>query len=139
VSGDALVRGVSIQLVLAPGLPPVRGDRVPLQQVVLNLVLNGMDAMRKSNPQDRILVLRTARESSTAVRVAVQDAGVGVGEANRDDLFQAFYTTKADGMGMGLAIARSIIEAHAGRLEAHSNPGSGATFSFTLPIDEKGQ
>jgi signal transduction histidine kinase/ABC-type uncharacterized transport system substrate-binding protein len=139
VSGDALVRGVSIQLVLAPGIPSVRGDRVPLQQVVLNLVLNGMDAMRKSNPQDRILVLRTARESSSAVRVSVQDAGVGVGEANRDDLFQAFYTTKADGMGMGLAIARSIVEAHGGRLETQSNPGGGATFSFTLPLGEEGQ
>ena len=139
VSGDALVRGVSIQLALAPGLPPVRGDRVPLQQVVLNLVLNGMDAMRESSPQDRILVLQTVKESSTAVRVAVRDSGVGVSEGNRDYIFQAFYTTKADGMGMGLAIARSIVEAHGGRLEAHSNLGGGATFSFTLPIGEEGQ
>jgi two-component system sensor kinase FixL len=134
VSGDALVRGVSIQLALAPGLPPVRGDRVPLQQVVLNLVLNGMDAMRSSSPEDRNLVLQTLRESSTVVRVAVRDSGVGVGEGDRDLMFQAFYTTKTDGMGMGLAIARSIVEAHGGRLEAHSNLSGGATFSFTLPI-----
>jgi signal transduction histidine kinase len=139
VSGDALLRGVSIQLALAPGLPPVRGDRVPLQQVILNLVLNGMDAMRKSSPQDRILLLRTARVSPTVVRVAVRDSGVGVGEGNRDEMFQAFYTTKEDGMGMGLAIARSIVEAHGGRLEGHSNSGPGATFSFTLPIGDEGQ
>ena len=139
VSSDALVRGVSIRLTLAPGLPPVRGDRVPLQQVILNLVLNGMDAMRESSPQDRVLVLRTARERPTVVRVAVRDSGVGVGEGNREDMFQAFYTTKADGMGMGLAIARSIVEAHGGRLEAHSNADGGATFSFTLPIGDEGR
>jgi signal transduction histidine kinase len=103
--------------------------------VILNLVLNGMDAMRKSRPQDRNLVLQTLRESSTVVRVAVRDSGVGVSEGDRDLMFQAFYTTKSDGMGMGLAIARSIVEAHGGRLEAHSNQrGGGATFSFTLPI-----
>jgi signal transduction histidine kinase len=134
VSGDAALRGVAVRLDLAPGLPPVWGDRVQLQQVVLNLVLNGMDAIRESASGERTLVLWTAGDSSAAIRVAVRDSGTGIDEAEVDRLFQAFYTTKADGLGMGLAIARSIVEAHGGRLEAHNNPEGGATFSFALPV-----
>jgi signal transduction histidine kinase len=134
VSGDSAVRGVSIRLELADGLPPVMGDRVQLQQVALNLVLNGMDAMRESSPSNRILVLRTARAEANMVRVEVRDSGAGIDEGDIAKIFQTFYTTKPDGMGIGLAISRSIVEAHGGRLEAHNNPDGGATFSFTLPI-----
>jgi signal transduction histidine kinase len=138
VSADAVVRGVSIQLELADGLPPVLGDRVQLQQVALNLVLNGMEAMREPGTRERVLVLRTARAGPTTVRVVVQDSGAGINEADMSKIFQAFYTTKPDGMGIGLAITRSIVDIHGGHLEAHNNPDGGATFSFTLPIGHDG-
>jgi len=111
---------------------------VQLQQVVLNLVLNGLEAMRESATGDRTLVLLTAKESSAAVRVAVRDSGAGIDEADVDRIFQAFYTTKSAGLGMGLAIARSIVEAHGGRLGTQNNAEGGATFSFTLPVGEQG-
>jgi signal transduction histidine kinase len=111
---------------------------VQLQQVVLNLVLNSLDAMHESAAGDRTLVLRTAQESAVAVRVAVRDSGAGIDEAELDHIFHAFYTTKSAGLGMGLAIARSIVEAHGGRLTAENNPDGGATFSFTLPVGEEG-
>ncbi len=134
VSGDAVVRGVSIRLELAAGLPPVLGDRVQLQQVALNLVLNGMDAMRESGTHDRALVIRTAMTDAKNIRVEVQDSGPGIKEGDMDKIFQPFYTTRRDGMGIGLTITRSIVNVHGGRLEAHNNPQGGATFSFTLPI-----
>ena len=134
VSGDAVVRGVSIQLELASGLPLVLGDRVQLQQVALNLVLNGMDAMRESGAGERILVLRTVTADANMVRAEVKDSGPGINASDMGKIFQTFYTTKPDGMGIGLAITRSIIDAHGGRLEAHNSPGGGAIFSFTLPI-----
>jgi signal transduction histidine kinase/ABC-type uncharacterized transport system substrate-binding protein len=134
VSGDAVVRGVSIRLELADGLPPVLGDRVQLQQVALNLVLNGMDAMRESGTRDRILVLRTVTAGAKTVRVEVRDSGMGINEGDMAKIFKAFYTTKPDGMGIGLAITRSIVDAHSGHLEARNNPEGGATVSFTLPI-----
>jgi PAS domain S-box-containing protein len=138
VSGDAIVRGVSIRLELAAGLPPVRGDRVQLQQVALNLVLNGMDAMQDSGARDRVLVLRTATAGAKTVRVEVRDSGTGISEGDMGKIFKTFYTTKPDGMGMGLAITRSIVDVHGGRLEAHNNPDGGATFAFTLPISHEG-
>jgi len=134
VSSDAIIRNVAIRLDLAPGLPPVCGDRVQLQQVILNLLMNGLDAMRESGEGERALVLRTVGGGAASVVVAVEDSGVGIDEADLDHVFHAFYTTKADGLGMGLAIARSIVEAHGGHLEARNNPGCGATFSFTLPV-----
>ncbi len=138
VSGDAVVRGVSIRLELADGLPPVLGDRVQLQQVALSLVLNGMDAIRESGTRDRVLVLRTARDGAKTVRVEVRDSGTGINEGDTGKIFQAFYTTKPDGMGMGLAITRSIVDVHGGRLKAHNNPDGGATFSFALPVGHDG-
>jgi signal transduction histidine kinase len=134
VSSDAIIRNVAIRLDLAPGLPPVCGDRVQLQQVILNLLMNGLDAMRESGEGERALVLRTVGGGAASVVVAVEDSGVGIDEADLDHVFHAFYTTKADGLGMGLAIARSIVEAHGGHLQARNNPGYGATFSFTLPV-----
>lgn len=133
VSSDAIIRNVAIQLERAPGLPPVCGDRVQLQQVILNLLMNGLDAMRESGEGERTLVVRTSGAGPASVVVAVEDSGVGIDEADLDHVFHAFYTTKPDGLGMGLAIARSIVEAHGGRLDAKNNPKSGATFSFTLP------
>lgn len=137
VSGDVALRHMSLRLELAPLLPRVRGDRVQLQQVILNLILNGLDAMQESAAGDRTLVLRTVQESSAAVRVAARDSGAGIDEADLDHIFHAFYTTKSAGLGMGLAIARSIVEAHGGRLEAENNSDGGATFSFTLPLSEE--
>lgn len=138
VRGDVALRHASLRLELTPRLPRVRGDRVQLQQVVLNLVLNGLEAMQESAAGGRTLVLRTAKESSAAVRVAARDFGAGIDEAELDHIFQAFYTTKTGGLGMGLAIARSIVEAHDGQLEAKNNPDGGATFSFTLPAARQG-
>jgi signal transduction histidine kinase/ABC-type uncharacterized transport system substrate-binding protein len=138
VSGDAVVRGVSVRLELAHGLPSVLGDRVQLQQVALNLVLNGMDAMRESGPRDRALVLRTVKAGPKTIRVEVRDSGAGINEVDMAKIFQTFYTTKPDGMGIGLAISRSIVDLHGGRLEAQNNPDGGATFSFTLPIGDDG-
>jgi two-component system sensor kinase FixL len=134
VSTEAALRDVSVHLELAPQLPPVRGDRVQLQQVILNLVLNGLDAMREQVAAARTLVIQTGMDSSGAIRMAVRDSGPGIDAGALDDIFQAFYTTKADGLGMGLAIARSIVEAHGGWLEARNDPAGGATFSFTLPL-----
>jgi signal transduction histidine kinase len=139
VSADAVVRNVSVRLDLAPELPPIRGDRVQLQQVVLNLLLNGLDAMQDAGGGDRSLVLRTVRTGADGVQVAVRDSGTGIDEADLDQIFQAFYTTKAAGMGMGLTIARAIVEAHGGRLEARNNPAGGSTFSFTLPVGAQGR
>ena len=105
--------------------------------MILNLIMNGLDAMRDSGEGERTLVLRTGRGDETSVVVAVEDSGVGIDEAQLDHVFQAFYTTKPDGLGMGLAIARSIVQAHGGRLEARNNPRGGATLSFTLPVIEE--
>jgi two-component system sensor kinase FixL len=138
VSSDAIIRNVVIRLELAPGLPPVCGDRVQLQQVVLNLLMNGLDAMRESGAGERTLVLRTFSAGPASVVVAVEDSGVGVPEADLDHVFHAFYTTKPDGLGMGLAIVRSIVEAHGGQPKARNKPEGGATFSFTLPAVEEG-
>ena len=135
VRSDAILRNVSLSLEFAADLPRVRGDRVQVQQVVLNLVLNGLDAIRESSTGDRTLVIRTARDGTAAVVVAVQDSGIGIDETLGDRMFQPLYTTKAEGLGMGLAIARTIVGAHGGRLTAENNPDGGATFRFILPAD----
>jgi len=139
VRSDAILRNVSLSLEFADDLPRVRGDRVQLQQVVLNLVLNALDAMRDPGTGDRTLVIRTATAGAAAVTVAVQDAGIGIDEAVGDRMFQPLYTTKAGGLGMGLAIARTIVGAHGGTLGAANNVHGGATFHFTLPIDSEEQ
>jgi signal transduction histidine kinase len=135
IASDALVRGVPITLELAADLPRVRGDRIQLQQVVLNLVLNGLESMPEATGAERTLVVRTARDGTESVRVEVQDAGSGFDETDVNRLFQPLYTTKAQGLGMGLAIVRTIVEAHGGRLGAVNNERGGATFHFTLPAE----
>jgi len=118
---------------LADKLPAVTGDRVQLQQVILNLLLNASDAMCSVNDRPRQLVIRTERDEGDRVRLSVQDVGVGFDPQAVDRLFEAFYTTKSDGMGIGLSVSRSIIESHGGRLWAAPNNGPGATFSFSIP------
>jgi signal transduction histidine kinase len=135
ITSDAIVRNVPISLELAADLPRVRGNRIQLQQVVLNLALNGLEAMPDSTTGDRTLVIRTALDGAGAVRLEVQDAGSGFDEKDADLMFQPLYTTKASGLGMGLAIVRTIVEAHGGRLEAINHERSGATFQVTLPVD----
>src|SRR5215831_4968192 len=128
---------VILQSELADGLPLVNGDRVQLQQVILNLVRNASDAMESVYDRPRELLIRTEREGLDRVRLSVKDMGHGFPPEAADKLFQAFYTSKKDGMGIGLHVSRSIIEAHNGRLWATSNDGPGATFQFTLPTEAK--
>jgi PAS domain S-box-containing protein len=121
------------RLEFADDLPPVTGDRVQLQQVILNLLRNALDAMDGIEDSQTPLVIRTEREGNDRVRLSVQDAGVGFDPQVAGRLFDAFYTTKGDGMGIGLSVSRSIIESHHGQLWATSNDGPGATFSFSIP------
>jgi C4-dicarboxylate-specific signal transduction histidine kinase len=135
---EVLKHGVALQTELATGLPSVDGDRVQLQQVILNLVINGIEAMQPVTDRPRELVIRTHRDDAQQVLVTMKDCGIGVAADNADQLFDAFFTTKATGMGMGLSICRSIIDAHGGRLSASDNVGPGATFRFTLPSHQEG-
>ena len=125
--------GVSLQTRLAPDLPLVEGDRVQLQQVMLNLILNAVEALSGVSEGSRDLLISSEDGGADGVRVAVQDSGPGLIPESADRLFEAFYTTKPTGMGMGLAICRSIIEAHGGRLWATANEPRGAVFQFSLP------
>ncbi len=136
----ALVRGelvshlVSVRTEFAPALPMILGDRVQLQQVIINLVMNGIEAMQSVTDRPRELVIRSC-QNETQVLVGVTDSGLGISAENADQLFNPFFTTKASGMGMGLSICRSIMEAHGGRLWATANLPHGATFHFTLPVN----
>jgi C4-dicarboxylate-specific signal transduction histidine kinase len=126
--------GVSFRTELRADLPPVAGDPVQLQQVLLNLIVNGIEAANGGkNGSSRELVVRSERPDAGSVLVAVQDRGVGIPPEASDRLFEAFYTTKPSGLGMGLSVSRSIVEAHGGRLWAAPNPGGGSIFRFTLP------
>jgi PAS domain S-box-containing protein len=134
---ESATRRVTIRAELPEELPPVAGDHVQLQQVLLNLVVNGMDAMNTVEESKRLLVIcvrRETRDGMPAALLSVQDAGTGFKPEEMGRLFEAFYTTKPQGMGMGLAISRSIIEVHGGRLWAEPNQGPGATFLFSLPV-----
>jgi len=127
---------ISLQLDLAPGLPQIVGDRIQLQQVFLNLVMNAIEAMAKVFDRPRELRIRSDNAGTDKVIVAVQDVGTGINDADTSELFKAFYTTKSEGLGLGLSICRSIVEAHGGSLEACSNEGPGARFQFTLPVQK---
>jgi signal transduction histidine kinase len=124
---------VILQSKLARDVPAITGDRIQLEQVILNLIRNASDAMVEVHDRPRQLLVRTEREDGDRVRVSVRDAGVGVDPHNVDKLLDAFYTTKTEGMGIGLSISRSIIERHRGRLWAEANDGPGTTFSFSIP------
>ena len=135
--GDIVGRNVTVTQELPPELPLVLGDRTQLQQVLLNLLLNAFDAVSANRVPDRRVTVLTAMASSEMVRVAVRDGGVGIPADKLEEIFQPFFTTKTEGLGMGLSVSRSIIESHGGRLSAENNPGPGATFSFTLPVAEQ--
>jgi signal transduction histidine kinase len=124
---------VTLRSELADDLPAVTGDRIQLQQVILNLVRNACDAMAGIDDRPRLLSIRTGREDEGLVQLTVRDTGIGIDSGSTAKLFDAFYTTKSDGMGIGLAVSRSIIERHGGRLRAEANEGPGATFSFVIP------
>jgi signal transduction histidine kinase len=124
--------GVTLVAELAAELPPVKGDRVQLQQVILNLFLNASDAMSDVADRPRRLLVRTHLEERQRVHLSVEDTGLGFSPQSLGQLFDAFYTTKTGGMGIGLSVSRSIIEHH-GTLWAAPNQGPGATFTFTLP------
>jgi PAS domain S-box-containing protein len=128
---------VALRLELAPGLPPLLGDRVQLQQVLINLVMNGIQAMDGIRDRPRELLIGSRHGENGHVVVAVQDTGTGIDPPNAERLFDAFFTTKSDGMGMGLSICRSIVEAHGGRVWASNNAGRGATFQVSLPAIEE--
>jgi signal transduction histidine kinase len=129
----AYLQGASLQTNLSPALPVVRADRVQVQQVLLNLMVNAMDAMTTVTDRARLLQIQTTSHDVGGILVAIQDSGIGLDLKKKDQVFEAFYSTKPKGMGMGLAISRSIIEGHGGRLWAEPNHGPGATFKFTLP------
>jgi PAS domain S-box-containing protein len=132
------VHGVSLRLDLGSSLPPVDGDRIQLQQVVMNLLMNGIQSMRAVTGRRRELRIRSRQHGSDQILVAVQDFGTGIEPENVDKLFDAFFTTKPDGVGMGLSICRSIIEQHGGRIWASRNSGAGSTFEFTLYVSKGG-
>jgi PAS domain S-box-containing protein len=127
-------RRVALRTELAPALPAILGDRIQLQQVVINLVMNALEAMQSVTDRPRELVIRSHRDGAQLVLVTVTDSGAGISAENADRLFNAFFTTKSSGMGMGLSICRSIIETHGGRMSTANNVGPGATFQFTLPL-----
>ncbi len=129
---------ISLRTELAPGLGPVLGDRIQLQQVILNLVINGIEAMQPVMDRRRELVIRTHQDEAGQILVEIRDCGIGLAAGNASRLFEAFFTTKSDGMGMGLSICRSIVESHGGRLSASSHDGPGATFQFVLPRHQEG-
>ena len=134
VQGELVSHRVSLRMEFANALPVVPADRVELQQVVINLVMNGIEAMQSVTDRPRELLIRSLQDETQQVLVSVTDCGVGISAENADRLFNAFFTTKTNGMGMGLSICRSIIEAHGGRLWASANLPHGATFQFTLPV-----
>jgi PAS domain S-box-containing protein len=134
VQRELISHQVSLQMQLAPALPMILGDRVQLQQVIINLVMNGIEAMQPVTDRRRELVIRSCQDEPHQVLASLTDCGVGISAENVDRLFNAFFTTKVGGMGMGLSICRSIVEAHGGRLWATANVPCGATFQFTLPV-----
>ena len=137
--GEVVKNRVSVQTQLAEGLPLIQGDRVQLQQVILNLIVNAVQAMSGVSEGSRELLIGAGKDASGGVLVTVQDSGPGLDPKSSDRLFDAFYTTKPGGMGMGLSICRSIVEAHGGRIWASRSAGPGATIQFILPVGESVQ
>lgn len=137
IATDATVRNDVLKVELESNLPLVRGDWIQLQQVLLNLISNSFDALESAKGKREILI-RTSRKDTDTIIVEVEDSGCGIPAQNIPKLFTRFFTSKSDGLGMGLSISRSIIEAHGGRLDVeNNNPGRGATFYFTIPVDKK--
>jgi two-component system, LuxR family, sensor kinase FixL len=137
VQPDAAAQLFKIETSLSPDLPPIKGDPIQIQQAVINLVRNAFDAMRDAAPSRRIVEIVTSRNGDSTIGVAVRDYGSGISEATRGRLFERFFTTKDEGLGMGLAIVRSIVEAHGGTIGAEKAQGGGARFHFRLPITKE--
>jgi signal transduction histidine kinase len=137
LEGAAVRNQVALQTQLGSNLPATMGDRVQLQQVIVNLILNGIEAMSGVDGRPRQLVIRSMMQNPDQVLIAVQDSGVGIAPKDVKRIFDAFFTTKAQGMGMGLSISHSIVEAHGGRLWASANSDYGATLQFTLPAERE--
>ncbi len=134
LAGEASNKGVFVNVELEPGLQKVSADSVQLQQVIVNLALNGMEAMHDLPPEKRILAIRSKRANDREAEVSVGDLGAGIAEESIRSIFDPFVTTKPGGMGMGLAISRTIVEAHRGQIRAENSPAGGAVFYFTLPF-----
>jgi C4-dicarboxylate-specific signal transduction histidine kinase len=137
VQREVLNYRITLRFDLAPALPPVLGDRVQLQQVIINLLINGVQAMASVDDRPRELLISSQRHETDQVLVAVRDSGIGIDPEIANRLFDAFFTTKPKGMGMGLSICRSIIEAHGGEMWASPNDGPGATFLFTVQSQQE--
>jgi two-component system sensor kinase FixL len=133
VNPNALLQSCKVETLLEPNLPPIEADPIQLQQVLLNLVINAFDAMHDTPVPHRKVVIATERNGDGTIRASVRDYGVGISEEARERLFEQFFTTKAKGLGMGLAIVRSIVESHGGITVAENADGGGARFHFTLP------
>jgi signal transduction histidine kinase len=131
---DSRRSGISLHTDLAHDLPPISGDRIQLQQVVLNLVMNAIDATKGSKQGPHDISIVSAQDGDNRIAVAIRDSGIGLDQANLDQIFEGFFTTKPEGLGMGLTICRSIVEAHGGRITAAPGAPRGAVFRFTLPI-----
>jgi two-component system, LuxR family, sensor kinase FixL len=139
ISADAAARNTTVGLEIPPGLPRVAGDRVQLQQVLLNLLVNGMDAMSNCPVADRRITIRATQPDLHTVQIAVSDQGVGIAPGELDRVFTPFHTTKHGGLGLGLPICRSIVEAHGGSISITNNPKRGTTARFSLPACVEGQ
>ena len=131
---EAGQRGVSIKTKLGKSMPLILADKIEVEQVILNLVRNGFEAMSDTEVGRRKITIQTSRVGSDSIQVAVRDTGKGLSPEDPEKVFDSFFTTKPDGLGIGLSLSRSIIEAHGGRLWAESNPDCGASFLFTLPV-----
>ena len=129
-----MLHSCQLHTLLDPNLPAIEGDPIQLQQVLINLVINSLDAMRNTPPSRRKVVVTTERNWDDTICTSVRDYGVGIPEEARDRIFDHFFTTKAEGLGMGLGIVRSIVESHGGTVAAENVEGGGARFHFTLPV-----
>jgi len=135
VRDDVIRNQVSIRTALSPNLPKVRGDRVQLEQVVLNLIMNAVEAMRGTTDRPKHVEITSREDGSGRISISIEDCGIGLTPEIAEKIFDPFFTTKPQGIGLGLSISRSIIEAHEGRLWALSRPSGGAIFQFSLPIE----
>ncbi|MGA9233572.1 MAG: ATP-binding protein [Desulfobacterales bacterium] len=133
VQGDAVARNARIQLDLDAGLTPVLGDPVQLQQVVINLLVNAIDAVDRAESASRLIMVKTGNENAGCATITVSDTGVGIDSETAKHLFEPFFTTKSQGIGLGLSISRSIVEAHGGTIRASANNDGGASFLVSLP------
>jgi PAS domain S-box-containing protein len=137
VERELIRHQISLRTELVPALPKIPGDRVQLQQVIINLLMNGIEAMEPVTDQPRELLVRSGKDDANQLILSVMDNGIGISAENANRLFNAFFTTKSNGLGMGLSICRSIVEAHGGRMSASSNEGPGATFQIVLPLQRE--